>query len=214
MNFSYRSSFFGGDREDMFTQQLVQQGYEQLMYQNRSTKQVTEIEMEEINLRGGRIDDTGQPPNRQQEWYFSRKSTLGFVLEQLVTELGDQNNTREFRLWGDRTGPLKGSLQEDPLTLTIEEVGLKNHHEIFVEFKLESGEWPFEKKEHKGGNVRDTERTQGCSNLGNTCYMNASLQCMANSPYIREFFAKIKKPELTLEERKAIGEQELVNWSV
>ena len=44
--------------------------------------------------------------------------------------------------------------------------------------------------------------------------MNASLQCMANSPYMREFFAKVKKPELSLEERKAIGEEELVNWSV
>ena len=37
----------------------------------------------------------------------------------------------------------------------------------------------------------DASRTKGCVNLGNTCYMNSAMQCIANSPYIRDFFAGV-----------------------
>ena len=40
-------------------------------------------------------------------------------------------------------------------------------------------------------NVNNNVKSLGCVNLGNTCYMNSALQCIANTPYMREFFTGI-----------------------
>jgi len=70
---------------------------------------------------------------------------------------------------------------------------LKGGQAVFVEFKLESGEWPSD-KENPASTAREASRTKGCANLGNTCFMNASLQCMVNAPYMREFFTGVATP--------------------
>ena len=70
---------------------------------------------------------------------------------------------------------------------------MKGGQKVFVEFKLGSGEFPSD-KENPAASTREASRTKGCANLGNTCYMNASLQCMANAPYMREFFTGVVTP--------------------
>ena len=51
------------------------------MYHDSETKQVTELEIEEVYLRCGKIQENGQVPNVVKDGFFSRKSTLKTVLE-------------------------------------------------------------------------------------------------------------------------------------
>ena len=45
---------------------------------------VSELEIEEVFLKCGRILENGKVPNQVKDGFFSRKSTLNSVLEMLV----------------------------------------------------------------------------------------------------------------------------------
>lgn len=68
--------------------------------------------------------------------------------------------------------------------------GVRSGDKAYIEFQMESGDWP-SAREMVDKNQSDASRTKGCANLGNTCYMNSAMQCIAYSPYIREFFTGI-----------------------
>ena len=70
-----------------------------------------------------------------KDCFFSRKSTLKTILEELVNSF---DNKQEHRLWDGTNGPV----EEMHLQPTIEQVGLRGGSQVFIEFKLESGEWP------------------------------------------------------------------------
>jgi ubiquitin C-terminal hydrolase len=53
------------------------------------------------------------------------------------------------------------------------------------------------KKIIKKNNVAK-QKSKGLNNLGNTCYMNAALQALANTPYFKEYFAGISTGGITL----------------
>jgi uncharacterized UBP type Zn finger protein len=63
---------------------------------------------------------------------------------------------------------------DDTLKKSLEEVGFKTRSGMFVMFKLESGEWPTD-RQRIAQNGRALNRTLGCYNLGNTCYMNSAV---------------------------------------
>ena len=181
------------EKDDRANQAQVERGYELLMHHDREARQITELEIEQVYLKCGKIQENGSAPQTYKDGFFSRKMPLREVLEQLVLAFENKQTkdqvTQEFRFWDSPDG----YLGDEDLSRTIEEAGLKQGQKVLVEFKLGSGEYPSD-KQTSGQLPKDASRTKGCANLGNTCYMNASLQCMANAPYMREFFTGVHTP--------------------
>ena len=94
--------------------------------------------------------------------------------------------SRPFRVWVGEEGPL----DETQVSVSLEAAGIRSNDKVFIEFMLESRVWP-SARELVDKSQTEASRTKGCVNLGNTCYMNAAMQCIANSPYIRDFFTGV-----------------------
>lgn len=43
--------------------------------------------------------------------------------------------------------------------------------------------------------IKYQKKTKGLENIGNTCYMNAAIQVLANTPYFRQYFVGYIDPE-------------------
>lgn len=153
---------------------------------------VRELEVDEIFIKCGRIQDSGKIPSSSlRDGAFSRKSTLRFVMGKLIGAFENKQTLTEkskpARVWLGEEGPIA---TEPELARTLEELGLRCGDKVFIEFMLESREWP-SSKETVDKSQTDATRTKGCANLGNTCYMNSAMQCIANSPYVRDFFTGV-----------------------
>jgi hypothetical protein len=67
--------------------------------------------------------------------------------------------------------------------------------ELILELKIENRDWP---TESKGQNDSVSQQARddslmgdgivGLHNMGNTCYMNSSIQCISHTPLLREYF--------------------------
>lgn len=124
---------------------------------------------------------------------FSRKHTMQQVYEFLCNKL--RFNREDIRLW-------KISMKDDQnLTIlddelqTVEEAGVDDNQPILIEIRNKDLTWPEEmsqlakNKTLKKDEVPTTKGATGLNNLGNTCFMNAALQCVSNTWPLTQYFA-------------------------
>ncbi|KAL3924603.1 MAG: hypothetical protein SGILL_000945, partial [Bacillariaceae sp.] len=87
------------------------------------------------------------------------------------------NDQRKNRIDVDGSGNAKATLL---LELKDEETGLWPRG-------VDGTEWTFKKDEFSGMDVGDG--VVGLYNMGNTCYLNSSIQCLSHTPIFREYFS-------------------------
>ncbi|XP_069942664.1 ubiquitin carboxyl-terminal hydrolase 32 isoform X4 [Cherax quadricarinatus] len=124
---------------------------------------------------------------------FSRLATLRQVYDYLATKL--RLRIEDIRLWYVRDEPAGMILLEEEDT-TLEEVCVADLAQVLIEVRNKDLTWPEEMSQIASTRLMRTQSSQGVkekgvtglNNLGNTCFLNAALQCCSNTHPLTTYF--------------------------
>ena len=130
---------------------------------------------------------------------FSRRYTVGNVAEFLSQRLHVKHE--DMRLWRFKSEADMTLLEDEAADL--EDCGFSDDESLLMEVRSRDGTWPEEitslYKSSSSGDRRSSllgfgnwnhsvKGVTGLNNLGNTCYMNSSIQCVSNTKIVAEYF--------------------------
>lgn len=167
------------------------------------------VELHGFSLKIYRSSDLNGTPFETTE---SKVSTVRTLKEHVCKEL--DLDLAKVRIWDYFEKVVAKNQQlEKMMDTTLEDCRLNDGHEILLEEQNEDGTWPQDKESNTTSTATSSysystssysnssywsdaatagdppqRGAVGLTNLGNTCFMNSSLQCLSNIPALREYF--------------------------
>ncbi len=130
---------------------------------------------------------------------FSRRTRVSQVTDFLSQKL--HVKPEDMRLWRFRSEQDMQLLEDE--SSDLEECGFGDDDSMLMEVRSRDGTWPEEitslykstssgdrRSSVLGAGTYSVKGITGLNNLGNTCYMNSSVQCVANTKILAEYFNK------------------------
>ncbi|CAE7604320.1 UBP11 [Symbiodinium natans] len=185
------------------------------------------LELFGLSLKAYRSSDMAGLP---KEIIESKNSTIRQLKERLCTEMDLE--PQDVRMWDYFDNKIFGLL-EDEMDASLHDKRIMDNNPILLEEKDADGQFTF--VEEMKSNATNTagatssgsgyysssyqnssadvpmvgEAIQrgavGLQNLGNTCFMNSSIQCLSNIPKLREYFLELDKERLNRTAHKTQG---------
>jgi len=162
------------------------------------------VELYGLTLKVYKSTDLAAGPTSMVE---SQATTVGDFKKRACEELGLDHE--KSRIW-DYFNKRKYANLEENLEKTLNDCRIYEDNDILVEQQLADGSWPPDETAARasastGYSYNNSSRwdssedvassgsplQKGCvglQNLGNTCFMNSSLQCLGHVPPLREYF--------------------------
>jgi len=120
------------------------------------------------------------------ELVISRKATFDELLKTISATYKEM--PKKGRLWIEDEMIGGGKLND-----RIEDFGISIGQVVYVEYSDQNNVFPTDLNRPSSLKSQPSSQshhshTQGLYNLGNTCYMNSALQCLANTKHFKDYF--------------------------